>query len=219
MRSASRCGCGTGDRFLSPVFRYERQATRSDGLPHLTPADVPLLMRACIDSNIVIALLEGDGMALCNLDRAPEVFIPAVAPGEFFFGVGKSGRPSENTAKVERFAAGRAIVSCDLDVARECGRLKQRLEGKENASVPFLSLPAFRAASVRLSTGCLKRRIWSAACATTGWTQGWLPTFAPAGVRCWCGMTWTKSGIAGGGGRWPTARRACALCAASAAGQ
>lgn len=87
-------------------------------------------MRACIDSNIVIALLEGDGMALCNLDRAPEVFIPAVAPGEFFFGVGKSGRPSENTAKVERFAAGRAIVSCDLDVAREYGRLKQRLKEK-----------------------------------------------------------------------------------------
>jgi carboxypeptidase Q len=62
---------------------------------------------------------------------------------------------------------------------------------------------------VRLSTGCLKRRIWSAACATTGWTQGWLPTFAPAGVRCWCGTTSTESGIAGEGVRWPTARRTC----------
>jgi hypothetical protein len=26
---------GTGDRFLSPVFRWQRQATKGDGLPHL----------------------------------------------------------------------------------------------------------------------------------------------------------------------------------------
>jgi tRNA(fMet)-specific endonuclease VapC len=31
---------------------------------------------------------------------------------------------------VERFAAGRAIVACDLDIAREYGRLKQRLKEK-----------------------------------------------------------------------------------------
>ena len=50
--------------------------------------------------------------------------------GELFFGAAKSGRPSENTAKVERFAAGRAVVSCDPEVAREYGRLKQRLKQK-----------------------------------------------------------------------------------------
>ncbi|MGA2773331.1 MAG: type II toxin-antitoxin system VapC family toxin [Bryobacteraceae bacterium] len=79
---------------------------------------------------MVIALLEGDDTVLSNLDRAAGVFIPAVALGELFFGAAKSGRPSENTAKVERFAVGRAIVSCDLDVAREYGRLKQRLKEK-----------------------------------------------------------------------------------------
>lgn len=47
-----------------------------------------------------------------------------------FFGAAESGRPSENTAKVERFAAGRSIIACDLDVAREYGRLKQRLREK-----------------------------------------------------------------------------------------
>jgi tRNA(fMet)-specific endonuclease VapC len=50
--------------------------------------------------------------------------------GELFFGAAKSGCPSENTAKVERFAAGRAVVSYDLDVAREYGYLKQRLKEK-----------------------------------------------------------------------------------------
>jgi len=83
-----------------------------------------------LDTNIVIALLEGDDTVLSNLDRASEVFIPAVVLGELFFGAAKSGRPSENTAKVERFAAGAAVVSCDLDVAREYGRLKQHLKGK-----------------------------------------------------------------------------------------
>jgi tRNA(fMet)-specific endonuclease VapC len=86
--------------------------------------------RFLLDTNVVIALLEGDETVLSNLDRASEVFIPAVVLGELFFGAAKSGRPSENTAKVERFAAGGAVVSCDLDVAREYGRLKQRLKEK-----------------------------------------------------------------------------------------
>jgi tRNA(fMet)-specific endonuclease VapC len=89
---------------------------------------MPATGRFLLDTNIVIALLQGDDAVLSHLDRAPEVFIPAVALGELFFGAAKSGRPSENTATVERFAAGRTIVSCDLDVAREYGRLKQRLK-------------------------------------------------------------------------------------------
>jgi tRNA(fMet)-specific endonuclease VapC len=83
-----------------------------------------------LDTNIVIALLEGEYAVLSNLDRASEVFIPAVVLAELFYGAAKSGRPSENTAKVERFAAGRAVVPCDLEVAREYGRLKQRLKQK-----------------------------------------------------------------------------------------
>jgi tRNA(fMet)-specific endonuclease VapC len=89
----------------------------------LTPASGRFLL----DTNIVIALLEGDDRVLPHLDGAPEVFIPAVVLGELFFGAAKSGRPSENTARVERFAAGRAIVPSDLDVAREYGRLRQRM--------------------------------------------------------------------------------------------
>lgn len=88
---------------------------------------MPASGRFLLDTNIVIAL-EGDDAVLAHLDQAPEVFIPAVVLGEL--GAAKSGRPSENTAKVERFAAGRSIIPCDLDVARECGRLKQRLKQK-----------------------------------------------------------------------------------------
>ncbi len=86
--------------------------------------------RFLLDTNIVIALMEGDQSVLSSLDRAPEVFIPAIVLGELFFGAAKSVRAIENTAKVERFAAGRSILACDLDVAREYGGLRQRLRQK-----------------------------------------------------------------------------------------
>ena len=78
----------------------------------------------------MIALLQGDEAVLSYLDRALEVFIPAIVLGELFFGAAKSGRPSGNTGKVEQFAANRSIVPCDLDVAPEYGRLRQRLREK-----------------------------------------------------------------------------------------
>ena len=74
--------------------------------------------------------MNGDGGVLSNLGEAAEVFIPVVAVGELFFGAAKSGRPAENIERVERFASGRSIVLCDVDVAREYGRVKQRLRDK-----------------------------------------------------------------------------------------
>ena len=47
---------------------------------------MPARGRFLLDSNIVIALLQGDDVVLSNLDRAPEVFIPAIVIGELFFG-------------------------------------------------------------------------------------------------------------------------------------
>ena len=91
---------------------------------------MPASGRLLLDTNIVIALLEGDEAVISNLDESGEIFIPAIVLGELFFGATKSGRPTENTAKVERFAAGRSILSCDLQVAREYGRLRQRLQEK-----------------------------------------------------------------------------------------
>jgi tRNA(fMet)-specific endonuclease VapC len=92
----------------------------------LTPANGRFLL----DTNIIIALLEGDPSVLSNLDQAPAVFIPAVALGELFFGAAKSGRPAENLARIEQFASGRAVILCDLHVAREYGLLKKRLKEK-----------------------------------------------------------------------------------------
>jgi len=55
---------------------------------------MPASGRFLLDTNIVIALLEGDEAVLSNLDRVPEVFIPAIVLGELFLGAANSGRPS-----------------------------------------------------------------------------------------------------------------------------
>jgi tRNA(fMet)-specific endonuclease VapC len=89
---------------------------------------MPANGRFLLDTSVIIALLEGDDAVLSHLDQAPEVFIPAVALGELFFGAAKSGRPSENTDRVERFAAGRTIMTCDLEVAREYGLFEAAVE-------------------------------------------------------------------------------------------
>jgi tRNA(fMet)-specific endonuclease VapC len=60
----------------------------------------PVTGRFLLDTNIIIALLNGDENVLSNLDRASEVFIPVVALGELFFGAAKSGRPSGNIDRV-----------------------------------------------------------------------------------------------------------------------
>jgi len=83
-----------------------------------------------LDTNIVIAFLEGESQVLSHLGLAAEVFIPAVAFGELFFGAANSGRPLENRRKLEQFAAASAIAVCDLAVAREYGFLKQQLKDK-----------------------------------------------------------------------------------------
>jgi tRNA(fMet)-specific endonuclease VapC len=86
--------------------------------------------RYLLDTNIVIALLNGDAGVLFHLDGASEVFVPAVVIGELFFGAAKSSRATENLDRLDEFVTGRAIINCDLSVAREYGRVKWRLKVK-----------------------------------------------------------------------------------------
>jgi tRNA(fMet)-specific endonuclease VapC len=86
--------------------------------------------RFLLDTNSIIPLLEGDEPPVRRLSKTPEVFLPAVVLGELFFGAAEASRHAENMARIERFAAGRTTVPCDLEVAREYGRLKYRLRQK-----------------------------------------------------------------------------------------
>lgn len=77
-----------------------------------------------LDTNIVIALLNGEQSIRNSLEQAEEVFVPVIAVGELYFGAAKSGRPEANRLLIDRFIEGRALLFCDLAVAREYGNLK-----------------------------------------------------------------------------------------------
>jgi tRNA(fMet)-specific endonuclease VapC len=91
---------------------------------------MPISGRVLLDTNIVIAALEGDARVLSNLEQAVKTFIPVTAFGELFFGAAKSGRPAENIARLERIASTASILPCDLAVARQYGAIKYQLRKK-----------------------------------------------------------------------------------------
>lgn len=91
---------------------------------------MPISGRVLLDTNIIIAVLEHDEHILWNLEQPAEIFIPATALGELFFGAAKSGRPAENRARIERLASTASVLPCDLAVAREYGAIKYRLRRK-----------------------------------------------------------------------------------------
>ena len=74
--------------------------------------------------------MQGEEGVVSRLRTSDEVFVPSIVLGKLFFGAAKSGRPAGNLAAVERFAAGRTIVECNLAAAREYGKIKPQLRQK-----------------------------------------------------------------------------------------
>jgi tRNA(fMet)-specific endonuclease VapC len=66
-----------------------------------------------LDTNIVVALFARDAAILARLNAALSFSVPAVVPGELYFGARKSGRSVANLARVDTFAAGNVILDCD----------------------------------------------------------------------------------------------------------
>ena len=88
--------------------------------------------RFLLDTNVVIALLEGEAVVKDQFAQADEVFVSSIALGELYFGAGKSGRPQTNLARIDEFAADNVVLGCDTDTARRYGEVKNalRLKGR-----------------------------------------------------------------------------------------
>jgi tRNA(fMet)-specific endonuclease VapC len=93
---------------------------------------MPMSGRFLLDTNVVIALLEGEAVVQDQLARADEVFVSSIALGELYFGSGKSGRPETNMARVDELARDSVVLGCDTDTARRYGEVKNalRLKGR-----------------------------------------------------------------------------------------
>ena len=86
--------------------------------------------RFLLDTNIIIALFAAKRKVLQRLRRAERVFVPVIALGELIYGANKSGQARNNLARIEEFAAANTVLFCDLETARQYGRIKDRLRRK-----------------------------------------------------------------------------------------
>jgi tRNA(fMet)-specific endonuclease VapC len=83
-----------------------------------------------LDANLVIALFAGEPAVTKRLREAEEIFIPSIAMGELYYGAHKSSRAEENIARLDDFIAGNVVLSCDTEIARRYGEVKDRLRQK-----------------------------------------------------------------------------------------
>jgi tRNA(fMet)-specific endonuclease VapC len=85
-----------------------------------------------LDTNIVIAFFSGDSAVIDQFDQAAEILLPSIVLGELIFGARKSGRASENLARIEDFGQQVVVLNCDSDTARQYGAIKHalRLKGR-----------------------------------------------------------------------------------------
>jgi tRNA(fMet)-specific endonuclease VapC len=86
--------------------------------------------RYCLDTNIVISLFAGDKNILAKLVPVNEVFISNTVLGELYYGALKSVRIDDNLKRVNDFATGCTILTCDAETAEEYGRIKAELSRK-----------------------------------------------------------------------------------------
>jgi tRNA(fMet)-specific endonuclease VapC len=65
-----------------------------------------------------------------GLAAAEEVFVPAVALGELYYGAHKSARAGANIHRIDELAATAVTLACDAATAQQCGRIKNDLRAK-----------------------------------------------------------------------------------------
>lgn len=83
--------------------------------------------RVLLDTNIVIALFDGDAAVLKNLREATEVCVPAIVVGELMYGARRSRHARENLALIGEFAVASTVLACDAGTAESYGEIKAKL--------------------------------------------------------------------------------------------
>lgn len=81
-----------------------------------------------LDTNIVIALFQGEQPVIDKITLFKSVFTPSIVVGELYFGAFKSGKIKENVARISEFALKNEILSCDQHTAKIYGEIKSGLK-------------------------------------------------------------------------------------------
>jgi len=83
-----------------------------------------------LDTNIIVALFKDDNNVRSQIAASPEVFVPAIAIGELFYGAQHSAHVEENMKQVGEFAANSTVLACDIATAEHYGQIKNELKTK-----------------------------------------------------------------------------------------
>ena len=83
-----------------------------------------------LDTNIVIALFNGERDVLNRLRSRPTVFVSVAAIGELYHGAFKSAKVNENLLRVRDFASENAVLDVTAEIAYEFGSIKDQLRRK-----------------------------------------------------------------------------------------
>jgi tRNA(fMet)-specific endonuclease VapC len=81
-----------------------------------------------LDTNIVIALFQGEQPILDKINQIKSVFTPSIVVGELYFGAFKSSKIKENVTRINEFALKNEILSCDQHTAKIYGEIKAGLK-------------------------------------------------------------------------------------------
>lgn len=83
--------------------------------------------RYLLDTNVLIAFLQGESGVAESVNAADEIYMSCIAVGELRYGARKSGRMAENLARVEALVSDVVVLGCDVETARQYGDIKSRL--------------------------------------------------------------------------------------------
>jgi tRNA(fMet)-specific endonuclease VapC len=80
-----------------------------------------------LDTNIIVAWLNGDVTIANKVDKAEAVYIPLIVAGELFYGAMYSAQVQRNTNKIKQFIARYNTLPLNNETAEEYGRIKVKL--------------------------------------------------------------------------------------------
>jgi len=80
-----------------------------------------------LDTNVVIALLNGDPGVVEKWQLAEVVLLPAPVYAELLYGALRSGRPGENLARVKGLLQHVPLIVCDQVVCERHARIRSSL--------------------------------------------------------------------------------------------
>ena len=83
--------------------------------------------RFLLDTNVIVALFANDPAVCQYLTGDTEVFLPAIALGELYYGAYKSLRVKDNIARIDGFASACVTLAVDPVTAQWYGQIKDKL--------------------------------------------------------------------------------------------